>query len=170
MTSPPAGGAERLPPLCGDLDMRIDRHGTWYYQGSPIGRMALVKLFSTVLRRDDAGDYWLTTPVENGRIVVEDAPFMAIEALIEGVGRERIVKLRTNVDDMITLDADHALRVVYDAQSQEPRPYVRVRANLEARVARAVYYHLVELGEPADEDSNVFGLWSCGQFFVLGRV
>jgi uncharacterized protein len=168
--SPLAGAPERLPPICGDFNMRIDRHGTWFYQGSPIGRLALVKLFSTVLRRDEAGDYWLTTPVENGRIEVEDAPFIAVEALIEGVGRERVVKLRTNVDDIVPLNAEHPLRVAYDSAGQEPRPYIRVRANLEARIARAVYYHLVEIGEPAAHDDGIFGLWSSGQFFPLGRI
>jgi uncharacterized protein len=174
MTSPtlsaPLGGLDRLPPICGDFNMRIDRQGTWYYQGSPIGRLPLVKLFSAVLRRDDAGEYWLTTPVENGRIAVEDVPFIAVEAIIEGQGSARVVKLRTNVDDIVTLDADHPLRVDIDPQGQEPRPYLRVRANLDARLARSVYYHLVDLGESHPHDPAVFGLWSCGQFFTLGRL
>jgi len=172
VTKAPLQGGEgplRLPPICGDFNMRIDRNGTWYYQGSPIGRLALVKLFSTVLRRDEAGDYWLTTPVENGRIEVEDAPFIAVEALIEGEGRHRIVKLRTNVDDVVPLDAAHPLRVDLGA-TEEPRPYIKVRANLEARIARAVYYHLVEIGEPDDNDASVFGIWSSGQFFHLGKI
>lgn len=173
VTKPPPGVAAdapvRLPPICGDFNMRIDRHGTWFYQGSPIGRLALVKLFSTVLRRDEAGDYWLTTPVENGRIEVEDAPFIAVEALIEGEGRERCIKLRTNVDDIVPLDADHPLRVSYDAQG-EPRPYIKVRGGLEARVARSVYYHLVEIGEASENDETVFGVWSNRQFFPLGRI
>ncbi|MSO96757.1 MAG: DUF1285 domain-containing protein [Rhodospirillaceae bacterium] len=170
VTKPPAGGAERLPPICGDFNMRIDRSGIWFYQGSPIGRLALVKLFSTVLRRDDEGLYWLTTPVENGRIEVEDAPFIAVEALFEGQGRDRIIKFRTNVDDVVTLDSNHPLRVAFDASGQEPRPYICVRANLEARLARSVYYHLVEIGEPSDQDEAVFGIWSSGQFFPLGRI
>jgi len=173
VTKPPLGegidASVRLPPICGDFNMRIDRNGTWFYQGSPIGRLALVKLFSTVLRRDEAGDYWLTTPVENGRIEVEDAPFIAVEATIEGLERDRIIKFRTNVDDVVTLDAAHPLRVVEDAAG-EPRPYIRVRGNLEARLARAVYYQLVDLGELAQEDSNLFGVWSSGQFFLLGTL
>jgi len=169
VTKPPAGGPERLPPICGDFNMRIDRNGTWYYQGSPIGRLALVKLFATALRRDETGQHWLTTPIENGRIEVEDAPFIAVEALVEGEGRGRVVRLRTNLDDVVPLDAAHPLRVVYGAGA-EPRPYVRVRGNLEARLARPVYYHLVDLGEPADDDPMVFGVWSSGQFFPLGRV
>lgn len=150
--------------------MRIDRHGTWFYQGSPIGRPALVKLFSTVLRRDDAGDYWLTTPVENGRIEVEDAPFIAVEAIIEGEGKSRTINLRTNVDDLVPLDADHPLRVDIDPTDHEPRPYISVRGRLEARLARSVYYHLAEVGEPHPNDPALFGVWSRGQFFALGRV
>ena len=170
ITSPLAGGPERLPPICGDFNMRIDRYGTWFYQGSPIGRLALVKLFSTVLRRDEVGDYWLTTPVENGRIQVEDVPFMAIEAIVEGSGRDQIVKFRTTVEDVVTLEAAHSLRVSHDPDHQEPRPYIYVRANLEARIARSVYYHLVDIGEPADDDDQVFGIWSSGHFFPMGRI
>lgn len=149
--------------------MRIDRNGTWFYQGSPIGRLALVKLFSTVLRRDDAGDYWLTTPVENGRIEVEDAPFIAVEALIAGACRDRTITLRTNVDDMVPLDADHPLRVAFD-EKDEPRPYIMVRKGLEARLNRAVYYQLVDLGEASASDDTVFGVWSSGKFFPLGKI
>ena len=153
--------------MCGDFSMRIDRNGTWYYRGSPIGRHALVKLFSTVLRRDQDGLYWLTTPVENGRIEVEDSPFIGVELIAEGEGRNQIIRFRTNVDDVVTLDAAHALRVVHDGASGEPRPYILVRKGLEARLARAVYYHLVEIGEMA-ESGGTFGVWSCGQFFSLG--
>jgi uncharacterized protein len=170
VTKPPLGTGERLPPICGDFNIRIDRNGTWFYQGSPIGRLALAKLFSTVLRRDEAGDYWLTTPVENGRIEVEDVPFIAVEALMEGEGRGRVVKFRTNLDDIVTLDGAHPLRIVEDPARGEPRPYINVRANLDARIARAVYYHLVEIGEPAPNDETTFGLWSSGQFFPLGRL
>ncbi len=173
VTKPPLGvssdAAVRLPPICGDFGMRIDRNGTWFYQGSPIGRLALVKLFSTVLRRDDDGVYWLTTPVENGRIEVEDAPFIAVEAFITGEGQARVIQLRTNVDDIVTLDAAHPLRVAFDAAG-EPRPYIKVRGGLEARLNRAVYYQLVDLGEAADGDDTVFGVWSSGQFFSLGQI
>lgn len=161
------GKAVPFPDMCGDFSMRIDRNGTWYYRGSPIGRHALVKLFSTVLRRDQDGLYWLTTPVENGRIEVEDSPFIGVELIAEGEGRNQIIRFRTNVDDVVTLDAAHALRVVHDGASGEPRPYILVRKGLEARLARAVYYHLVEIGEMA-ESGGTFGVWSCGQFFSLG--
>ena len=150
--------------------MRIDRNGTWYYRGSPIGRLALVKLFSTVLRRDAEGLHWLTTPVENGRIEVEDAAFIAVELIVEGAGRNQIIRFRTNVDDIVTLDGAHALRVACDPARGEPRPYIHVRKGLEARLARAVYYHLVEIGEEAEGEDGTFGVWSAGQFFALGSV
>jgi hypothetical protein len=156
-----------LPDLCGDFNMRIDRNGIWYYRGSPIGRQALVKLFSTVLRRDEKGDHWLTTPVENGRIEVEDAAFIAVELLTEGDGRAQIVKFRTNVDNIVILDEAHALRVEYDAGG-EPRPYIHVRKGLEARLARPVYYHLIEIGE--ESANGVFGVWSSGAFYPLGSL
>jgi uncharacterized protein len=159
-----------LPDVCGDFHMRIDRNGTWYYQGSPIGRLALVKLFSTVLRKDEAGVHWLTTPVENGRIEVEDAPFIAVEMLAEGEGAAQVIRFRTNVDDIVTLDADHGMRIIHDPVSGEPRPYVHVRKGLEARIARAAFYHLVERGEPDPTDPANFGIWSAGQFFSLGRL
>jgi hypothetical protein len=167
--------ADAFPDLCGDFNMRIDRNGTWYYRGSPIGRAALVKLFSTVLRRDEEGAHWLTTPVENGRIEVEDAPFIAVELIAEGVGPSQVIRFRTNVDDIVTLDADHPLRVEEDAATGEPRPYIHVRKGLEARIARAVFYHLIERGEsgPATSDpggADDFGVWSAGQFFVLGSL
>ncbi len=146
--------------------MRIDRNGTWYYRGSPIGRLALVKLFSTVLRRDTDGTFWLTTPAENGRIEVEDAPFIGVELIAEGAGRNQIIRIRTNVDDVVTMDETHGLRVAY--AGEEPRPYVHIRKGLEARLARAVFYHLVALGETSDTADGVFGVWSCGQFFILG--
>ena len=163
------GRAVPFPDLCGDFSMRIDRNGTWYYRGSPIGRLALVRLFSTVLRRDADGVYWLTTPVENGRIEVEDAPFIGVELIAEGAGRNQIIHVRTNFDDLVRLDSEHPLRVVHDPVSGEPRPYLYVRKGLEARLARAVYYHLVEIGEAA-EDGDTFGVWSGGVFFPLGQT
>ena len=149
--------------------MRIDRNGTWYYRGSLIGRHALVKLFSTVLRRDAEGHYWLTTPVENGRIEVEDAPFVGVELRVDGTGHNQILIVRTNVDDEVALDAAHPLRVVHDGVSGEPRPYVHVRKGLEARLNRAVFYQLVEMGEAGGPDGS-FGVWSSGQFFALGNL
>ena len=158
------------PDLCGDFNMRIDRNGTWYYRGTPIGRHALVKLFSTVLRRDDDGVHWLTTPVENGRIDVEDSAFIAVELLAEGKGQSQLIRFRTNVDDVVPLDGDHPLRVDYDEGTEEPRPYIYVRKGLEARIARSAFYHLIELGENAPGDADSFGVWSGGEFFNLGSI
>jgi len=155
--------------MCADFNMRIARDGTWFYQGSPIARLSLVKLFSTVLNRHDDGSFWLTTPVESGRIEVEDAPFIAVELLTEGAGPDRRLKFRTNVDDVVTLDADHPLRIV-EAADGEPRPYVMVRKGLEARVARTVFYELVAMAEPDPSASGIIGVRSGGVFFALGRT
>src|SRR5690606_31530809 len=118
--------------------------------------------------RDAHGDHWLTTPVENGRIEVEDAPFIAVEMLAEGAGESQIIRFRTNVDDLVTLDAEHELRVEEDEATSEPRPYVHVRKGREARIARPVFYHLVARGESRDD--GTFGVWSSGQFFSLGKI
>ncbi len=157
--------------VCGDFDIRIDRDGVWYYHGSPIGRKELVRLFSTVLNRDDAGDYWLTTPVESGRIRVEDVPFIAVELFAVGDGPDQVIRLRTNIDDVVTVDDDHPLRVVTDPETGEPSPYVTVRAGLDARVARSVYYELVTMGlEEKVGGENMYGVWSSGHFFALGNL
>ncbi len=158
------------PDLCGDFNMRIDRNGTWYYRGTPIGRHALVKLFSTVLRRDEDGVHWLTTPVENGRIEVEDSAFIAVELLAEGEGQSQIIRFRTNVDDIVPLDADHPLRVAEDEETGEPRPYIYVRKGLEARIARSAFYHLIERGQSAPGNDQKFGVWSGDRFFSLGTL
>ena len=168
--APPAAGGSGLP-FCGDLDMRIARDGTWFYQGTPIGRKPLVKLFSTVLRREPDGSYWLVTPVERGRIAVEDAPFTAVELTAAGKGRDQTLTFRTNVDDEVTADAAHPLRVAHDPETGEPRPYIMVRNGLEARLVRSVYYQLVELGEERREGgAMIYGVWSKGRFFPLGTL
>lgn len=156
-------------PSCGDFDMKIARDGTWSYRGSPIGRKRLVKLFSTVLRREADGDYWLVTPVERGRIEVEDVPFIAEELVERGAGPEMTLSFRTNLDDWVEADAAHPLRVLHDAESGEPAPYILVRDGLEARLARAVFYHLVELAVPQrdEEGRERLGVWSNGNFFPL---
>lgn len=147
-------------------DIRIGVDGTWYYHGSPIGRLALVKLFATVLRRDEAGDYWLITPAERGRIAVDDAPFVAVELRAEGAGRDQRLSFRTNLDAWATADADHPIRVAIAPGTGEPRPYILVRDRLEALIARSVYYELVER---AVEENGTVGVWSAGTFFPLDR-
>lgn len=164
-----ASTRKRLPIDCGDLEMRIARDGTWFYRGSPIGRLPLVKLFASVLRREADGRYWLVTPAERGRIEVEDVPFLAVAMTVEGEGRDQRLIFRTNLDEFVTAGADNPLRVE-TAASGEPVPYILVRDGLEARLARPVFYELVELGteEPIGEATR-FGVWSGGVFFRLGE-
>ena len=151
------------PPFCGDLDMRIARDGTWFYLGTPIGRPALVKLFSTILRKD-GDDYFLVTPVEKVGITVDDAPFVAVDFNRVGDGLEFV----TNVGDHFSAGPDHPIRVERDAQTGEPAPYVVVRANLEALIDRKSFYRLVEIGEHAEhEGKRWFGLRSDGMFFPI---
>jgi uncharacterized protein len=165
----PAAGGKRSPIDCGDLDMLIARDGTWFYRRSPIGRLALVKLFASVLRREPDGRYWLVTPAERGRIQVEDVPFLAVALSVQGEGREQQLIFRTNLDDIVTAGPDNPLRVE-TAASGEPAPYILVRDDLEARLARSVFYELVELGrEERIEEANQFGVWSRGRFFRLGE-
>lgn len=151
---------------CGDFSLRIDRDGTWRYQGSPIGRLPLVKLFASVLRRGPDGHYWLVTPAEQGRIEVEDAPFVAVELRAEGSGREQRLSFRTNLDEWVTLGEDRPLRLAPAGDALVP--YITVRDGLEARLDRPVFYHLVEFAEPAPEDGGTLGVWSRGRFFPLG--
>jgi hypothetical protein len=164
------GAASKRPPIeCGDLNMRIARDGTWFYRGSPIGRLALVKLFASVLRRGVDGRYWLITPAERGLIEVEDAPFVAVELLVANEGGDQQLIFRTNLDEFVTAGPDNPLRVE-TAASAEPAPYVLVRSGLEARLARPVFYELVELGiEEQVGDTTRFGVWSKGMFFSLGE-
>jgi hypothetical protein len=158
-------------PICGDFDIRIARDGTWYYQGSPIGRKALVKLFATVLRREADGSYWLATPYERGRITVEDAPFTAVELEIEGGGRDQTLVFRTNLDERVAAGPDHPIRVREDAATGAPSPYLLVRPGLEALILRPVFYQLVELGVGGDEpEGRTLGVWSGGRLFPLGRL
>jgi hypothetical protein len=159
----------RLPPVaqwnpvhCGHSGMRIARDGTWFHEDSPIGRTEMVRLFSTVLRREADGSHVLVTPVEKLDIDVEDAPFIAIAMTSQGDGRAREVGFALNTGDLVLLDADHPLIVRSDAAG--PRPYVGVRGGMEARIARSVYYELAAIAIAEDAD----GLWSHGHFFGLG--
>jgi len=154
------------PPFCGDLDIRIARDGTWFYLGTPIGRPALVRLFSTILKRED-DRYFLVTPVEKVGIRVDDAPFLAVEMRREGEGRDQVLHFRTNVDDWVTCDAAHALRFE-PAAAGGLAPYLHVRAGLWAKVTRALYYDLVDLGvEARVDDAPRFGVTSSGTFFAM---
>lgn len=153
------------------FQMRIARDGTWYHEGSPIRRMGLVKLFSTVLQRDDDGDFWLVTPVERGRIEVEDAPFTAVELIVEGRGREQELNFRTNLDEIVRVDADHPIRIASDPVTGEPSPYVVVRKNLEALITRPIFYDLIDLADDQwDGDETKLGIWSAGTLFDLGAT
>lgn len=155
------------PPHCGDLDMEIRRDGTWFHEGTPIGRAALVRLFSTILRRDDDG-YMLVTPVEKVGIRVEDAPFVAVDFDAEGTGDAQQLTFVTNVGDRTRAGPDHPIRVVRDPATGEPSPYVHVRARLEALIDRKSFYRLVDLGETARHDGvDWFGVRSDGQFFPI---
>jgi uncharacterized protein len=152
------------PPFCGDIDMRIARDGTWFYAGTPIGRPALVRLFASVLKREGDG-YVLVTPVEKVGIRVEDAPFVAVELAVEGAGADHTLRLRTNVDDWVTLGPDHPLRFEPGA-AEGLKPYILVRNALEALVSRALFYDLVALGEVRTIDGiDMFGIGSAGAFF-----
>lgn len=157
----------RLPPVeswnpehCGDSDMRIARDGTWYHQGSPIGRAAMVRLFSTILRREPDGSFVLVTPVEKLSIEVEDAPFQAVEMKAEGAGKAMKLAFRLNTGDLVTAGPEHPLRF-----EEGPRPYLHVRGGLEALVARGVYYELAQIA--LGNESEPPGVWSNGAFFAL---
>jgi len=151
------------PPFSGDLDMRITRDGSWHYLGSPIGRPALVKLFSSILKKED-GKYFLVTPIEKVGITVDDAPFVAVDVEAEGQGAEQVLRFTTQVGDVATAGPDHPIRVERDPESGEPAPYVLIRANLEALIDRKSFYRLVDLGVHHD---GWFGVWSSGAFFPV---
>lgn len=155
------------PPFCGDLDMRIARDGTWFYLGTPIGRKPLVKLFSSILRKD--GDrFYLVTPVEKVGISVDDAPFVAIDFEVEGRGPQQVLRFLTHVDDEVAAGPDHPIRVIRDPDSGEPAPYVMVRSGLEALIDRKSFYRLVDIGAHSEVDGRRwFGVWSGGSFFPI---
>lgn len=155
--------------FCGDIDMRIKRDGSWHYKGSPINRAPMVKLFASVLRLDDKGDFWLETPIEKCRIKVDDAPFVAVEMESSGSEDKQSLQFRTNLDDIVIAGAAHTIRVDVNAETSEPSPYILIRDGLEALIARAVFYDLVELCvERVENGETAFGVWSEGVFFPLG--
>jgi hypothetical protein len=158
------------PPFCGDIDMRIAADGTWFYQKTPIGRPALVKLFASVLKRE--GDkYFLVTPVEKVGIVVEDAPFLAVEMTAASGSGGRILEFRTNVDDRVAAGSGHALRFEQQPVNGGLKPYLHVRRDLWAKVTRALFYDLVALGEERDVGGRaMFGVVSGGEFFAMAEA
>ncbi|PZU88805.1 MAG: DUF1285 domain-containing protein [Shinella sp.] len=170
-----AGGKNGLPPVerweppfCGDIDMEIRADGTWFYMGTPIGRAPLVRLFSTVLRKDEDGKTYLVTPVEKVGIRVEDAPFVAVEMSVDVRDDGPVLVFRTNVGDVIEAGAAHPLRFIISGENQELKPYLHVRGRLEALVSRAVMYDLVELGEVLSvEGRDMFCLRSDGAVFPV---
>ncbi len=168
--APERAAQERFRQIIqGDIDIRIARDGVWYHEGSPINRKPLVKLFAGILKREPDGEYYLETPAEKRRITVDDAPFVAVAVDAAGEGAERQLTFRTNVDDEMTAGPDHPIRVTFDEATGEPSPYVLVRDGLDALIARAVYYELVNMGEGATVDGReVLGVWSGGAFYVLG--
>lgn len=154
------------PSHCGDSAMRIARDGTWFHEGGPIGRPAMVRLFSSILRREGDGSFVLVTPVEKLSIEVEDAPFVAVELKSEGEGRGRSLAFRLNTGDMILAGPDHPLR--FEGREDGPHPYLSVRAGLDALVARPVYYELANLA--LAEGAEPPGLWSGGRFFPMDET
>ena len=155
------------PPFCGDLDMRIAADGTWFYLKTPIGRLPLVKLFASVLKRE--GDkYFLVTPVEKCGIQVDDAPFLAVELAVEESAAGRVLNFRTNVDDWVQCGSSHALRFEPQAGTGGLKPYLHVRRDLWAKVTRTLFFDLVELGEEREvEGRAMFGVTSRGAFFAM---
>jgi len=177
---PPSSSATQTLSPTGDaaateraFGLAIARDGSWWHEGSPIKRIELVRLFASVLRREADGSYWLVTPVERARIAVEDVPFVAVELEAVGRGRGQRLRLRSNLDEWVTVGPEHPLRVRASAAGGADAlvPYVELRPGLEARLERAVYYQLVELGEELEEpQGTAFGVWSGGRFFALDRA
>lgn len=158
------------PDLSGDIDIRVARDGNWYHQGELIQREAIVRLFSTILRREDDGEYYLVTPVEKWRIRVEDTPLLAHSLEVAGSGEEQVLAVTTNVGERLLIGPDHPLEVgTYDSDGT-PRPVVHVRRGLEARLVTTAYYELADLlVETPSSGDGILGLWSSGEFFPVGN-
>ncbi|MCE8507430.1 DUF1285 domain-containing protein [Ruegeria pomeroyi] len=154
------------PPFNGDIDMRIARDGTWFYQGTPINRPAMVRLFSSILKREE-DRYYLVTPVEKVGIRVDDAPFVAVDVEAAGQGRDQVLTFTTHVGDSAVAGAGNPIRMAQDPATGEPAPYVHIRAGLEALIDRKSFYRLMDLGAVED---GWFGLWSSRSFFPLMTV
>lgn len=155
------------PPYCGEMDMRIARDGTWYHEGGPIGRPAMVKLFSSILKLEE-GRYYLVTPVEKLGIQVEDAPLIAVDFTVEGEGRAQRLTFVTKTEDLALAGPDNAIRLEKDPETGAPLPYIHIRRGLEARIDRKTFYRLIELGVQEEVDATPwFGVWSADVFFPL---
>lgn len=159
-----------IDPLSGE-GLRIDRRGTWYFGGDPFTRKELICLFASRLRRNESGGYEVALPNEALPVKVEDVPFLAVEVFRSGSGESQVLSFRTNVDHIVTLDAEHPLYLAEDPDLGEQVPYLVVAEGLSARLSRAVYYELAALGEIGQhEGKDVFGIWSSRRFFVLGET
>lgn len=177
--APEGENLRKLPPVhlwnpefCSDIDMEIRSDGSWWHEGGEIKRPAMVKLFSTILRKDEDGQIYLVTPYEKVIVHVEDAPFLAVRVDRAGaLGPEQKLVFTTNLDDFVVAGADTPIRIEADDQTGEPSPYVEVRGGLEAKMSRSVFYELAEMAvpNPAD-DGATFGVWSEGVFFVIGAA
>ena len=155
------------PPFCGDLDIRIARNGTWYYLGTPIGRFELVKLFSSILKIED-GKYFLVTPIEKVGIKVDDAPFVAVDFNEIEITGEKALKFETQVGDEVIASVKNPIRVVRDAVSDEPAPYIHIRNGLDALIDRKTFYRLIDIGQHKKyENDNWFGIESASAFFPI---
>lgn len=157
----------RIDPPEEDFGIKILKNGTWLHRGAPIERLNLVKLFATVLRRDESGDFWLQTPVERGRIEVEDAPFVAVELRREIADNTQTLHFRTNIDEWVRLDAEHPLIIKPARDTGQVSPYIHIRSGIEARIDRSVYYELAGLAEAHDTQADLYGVNSAGMFFAL---
>lgn len=158
------------PPFCGDIDMLIARDGTWYHEGKPIRRPAMVTLFANILMLGEDGRYYLVTPVEKVRIKVEDCPFVALQMEVIDSGGEQRLEFTTNTGEEVVADADHPIRVDENPETGEPHPTIHIRSGLQALINRPLFYRLAALAE--EQPSNrgpVLGVCSAGQFFELGR-
>jgi len=159
------------PPLCENVEMRIDREGRWFFMNSPIGRERMVKLFSKVLRLDEDGEYYLVTPVEKIRVEVEERPFLIIDYQLIKKGKEQLISFETNTSDIFLLDKDHPITVSINPITDEPKPYVLVRSNLEGIISRNIYYKLIELAKTKKvAGEQILVLKSGNQDFEIGRL
>ncbi len=157
------------PELSGDIDIVVSRDGKWLYQGRPIPREAIVRLFSTILRREEDGHFYLVTPVEKWRIQVEDTPLLAHTLEVSGEGRDQMLSVTTNVGETLPVDETHPLVVSTYPETGEPRPVIKMPHGLEARLVTAAYYELADLVVPARDGDDSLGVWSHGNFYKIGE-